>query len=85
MLETNCTLNLEQLFKISPKLKRNLWRKLKSNKPHAYTRFMTNKTTPYVVLNINTTTITMNNHMAIIPVHIGRSIIDYVLWMEGHG
>jgi hypothetical protein len=46
---------------------------------------MTNKTTPYVVLNINTTTITMNNHMAIIPVHIGRSIIDYVLWMEGHG
>jgi hypothetical protein len=85
MLETDSTLNLEQLFKITPKLKKNLWLKLKSNKPHIYTRSMTNKTTPSLVLDINTTTITMNNYMAIIQVQIGRNIIDDVLWMEGHG
>jgi hypothetical protein len=85
MLETDSTLNLEQLFKITPKLKKNLWLKLKSNKPHTYTRSMTNKTTPSLVFDINTTTITMNNYMAIIQVQIGRNIIDDVLWMEGHG
>jgi hypothetical protein len=79
MLETNYTLNLEQLFKITPNLKKNLWQKIKSNKPHTYTRSMTNKTTPFVVLDISTTTITMNNHMAIIQIQIGRNIILDVL------
>jgi hypothetical protein len=36
---------------------------------------MTNKTTPFVVFDINTTTIIMNNHMVIIQIHIGRNII----------
>jgi hypothetical protein len=31
-LETNYTLNLEQLFKIAPKLKKYLWQKLKLKK-----------------------------------------------------
>jgi hypothetical protein len=32
MLETSYTLNLGQLLKIAPKLKRYLWHKLKPNK-----------------------------------------------------
>jgi hypothetical protein len=75
MLETDSTLNLEQLFKITPKLKKNLWLKLKSNKPHIYTRSMTNKTTPSLVLDINTTTITMNNYMATIIHRISAKTI----------
>jgi hypothetical protein len=79
MLETNYALNLEQLFKITLNLKKNLLQKIKSNKPHTYTRSMRNKTIPSIVLDISTTTITMNNHLAIIQIQIGINIILDVL------
>jgi hypothetical protein len=40
MLETNYTLNLGQLVKITTYLKKYLWQKLKANKPHVNTRLV---------------------------------------------
>lgn len=40
---------------------------------------MNEKTTSYVVPNINTTTIAIDNHMVVIQIHIGKNTIDDVL------
>jgi hypothetical protein len=52
MLETNYTLNLGQLIKITLDLKKYLSQKLKANKPHINTRLVNEKTTLFIVLNI---------------------------------
>jgi hypothetical protein len=43
------------------------------------------KTNQFVILNINTTWVTINNHMATIQVQIGRNTIDDVLVDGGSG
>jgi hypothetical protein len=45
---------------------------------------MNEKATSYVVPNISTTTIGIDNHMVVIQVHIGRNTIDDVLLDGGY-
>ncbi len=85
MLETSYTLNLGQLTKITPNLKKYLWQKLKANKPYINTRPMNEKATSYVVPNINITTIFIDNHMDVIQLQIGENMIDDVLLDGGLG
>ncbi len=66
MLETNYTLNLEQLLKITPHLKQYVWQRLKLDKPQTNIKPMTNKTTTFVVFDINTIAIAINNLMVVI-------------------
>jgi hypothetical protein len=40
---------------------------------------MTNKIVPFVAPKVTTTTIVIDNHMAIIHVQIGKNIVDDVL------
>jgi hypothetical protein len=40
---------------------------------------MNEKATSYVIPNISTTTIVIDNHMVVIQVHIGKNTIDDVL------
>jgi hypothetical protein len=82
MLETNCTLNLGQLLKISISLKKYLWQKLKTNKPQINIKPMNDKTTSFVIPNTSTTTIVINNHMAIIQVQ-EETLLMTCFWMEG--
>jgi hypothetical protein len=79
MLETSYTLNLGQFINITPNLKKYLWQKLKANKPYINIRPMNEKTTSYVVPNINITTIVIYNHMDVVQVQIGINMIDDVL------
>jgi hypothetical protein len=43
------------------------------------TKAMNGKMTTFVVTNISTTTMVINNHMVIIQIQIGRNTIDDVL------
>jgi hypothetical protein len=56
---------------------------MKTNKPHINTRALNEKTTTFVVLNISTTIVAIDNHMVVIQVQIGRNTIDDVLLDEG--
>ncbi len=56
---------------------------MKTNKPHINTRALNEKTTTFVVPNINTTIVAIDNHMVVIQVQIGRNTIDDVLLDEG--
>jgi len=56
---------------------------MKTDKPHMNTRAINEKATTSVVLDINTTVVAINNHMAVIQVQIGRNTIDDVLLDEG--
>jgi hypothetical protein len=81
MLETNYTLNLGQLLKITFELKIYLCQKLK--KKIKITRIV-NKTTidkqvGSLVPKVGTTIVVIYNHMAIIQVQIGKNIIVDVL------
>jgi hypothetical protein len=68
MLETSYTLNLGQLIKITPNLKKYLWHKMKTNKPHMNIEVMNEKVTTFVVLSISIIVVAINNHVAIIQV-----------------
>jgi len=68
MLETNYTLNLGQLIKITIDLKKYLWQKMKTNKPDMNTKAVNEKAITFVVLDISTTIVAIYNHMAIIQV-----------------
>jgi hypothetical protein len=59
MLETSYTLKFGKLIKITPNLKKYLWYKMKTDKPHMNTKVVNEKTTTFVVPNINT--IIVNN------------------------
>ncbi len=43
MLESNYTVNLGQLLKMVPKLKRYMWQKMKPNKPYSVTKIIIKK------------------------------------------
>jgi hypothetical protein len=68
MLETSYTLNLAQLIKIVPKLKRYLWQKLKPRKTQNVSRTTINKQVGSLVPQIGIDVITINNHMAVIQI-----------------
>lgn len=61
MLETSYTLNDGQLFKIAPDLKKYMSQELKSNKPQINTKPIIDKSTMFIVLDIGTTTIIIDN------------------------
>jgi hypothetical protein len=46
---------------------------------------MTNKTIPFVAPKVTTTTVAIDNHMAIIHIHIRKNIVDDVLLNGGFG
>ncbi len=79
MLETSYTLNLGQLVKIAPNFKKYVWPRLKPDKPWEPTKPTTDKTPTFVVLNISTRLVAIDNHMIVIQVQIGKKIIDDVL------
>jgi hypothetical protein len=79
MLETSYTLNLGQLFKIAPNFKKYVWPRLKLDKPWEPTKPTTDKTPTFVVLNISTRLVAIDNHMIVIQVQIGKNIINDVL------
>jgi hypothetical protein len=67
MLKTNNTLNLGQLIKITPNLKKYLWQKLKIDKPYMKTKAINEKTTTSIILDISAT-MAIKNHMVVIQV-----------------
>jgi hypothetical protein len=79
MLEISYTLNLGQLLKIVLKLKRYLWHKLKLNKFHNPSRPNTKKQVNFLIPEVGTSIIIINNYMVVIQVQIGKNIIKYVL------
>jgi hypothetical protein len=79
MLETSYTLNLGQLLKIALKLQKYLWQKLKLEKIQNLNRATTNKQVGYIVLEVGTIVVVIDNHMAIIQVQIRKNIIEDVL------
>jgi hypothetical protein len=79
MLETSYTLNLGQLLKIALELKRYLWKKLKPKTTQNVNRATTYKQVGLLVLEVGTSTIAIDNHMAIIQVQIGKNTIEDVL------
>jgi hypothetical protein len=78
MLETSYTLNLRELFKIAPKLKRYLWQKLKPKKTQNVNKSTTKKKVGSSIPKVRITTITID-HMATIQVQIGNNTIEDVL------
>ncbi len=68
MLETNYTLNLGHLLKITPKLNRYLWNKLKLKKTQNVSKTTTKKQVGSSVPKVGTTNVAIDNHMAIIQV-----------------
>jgi len=68
MLERSYTLNLEHLLKIAPELKIYLWQKLKPEKTFNVNKTTTRKQVGYSVLEIRTTVVVIDNHMAIVQV-----------------
>jgi hypothetical protein len=59
---------LGQLFKIAPKLKRYLWQKLKLEKTQNVSRATTEKQVGSSLLEVGTTIVAIDNHMAVIRV-----------------
>jgi hypothetical protein len=85
MLETSYTLNLGQLLKIVPELKRYLWQKLKPKKTQNVNKSTIEKQVNSSVQEVGTIIITIDNHMAVIQVHIGKNTIQNVLLDGGSG
>jgi hypothetical protein len=61
-------MKLGQLFKIAPKLKRYLWQKLKLEKTQNVNKTTIDKQVGYSLLEVGTTIVTIDNHMAVIQV-----------------
>jgi hypothetical protein len=76
---------LGQLFKITLELKKYLWQKLKLEKTHNLNKETTNKQVVFSIPKVRTTTIAIDNHMAIIQVQIRNNTIEDVLLDEGYG
>jgi hypothetical protein len=68
MLETSYTLNLGNLLKIVPRLKRYLWHKLKLDKTQNPSKTTTDKQISFSISEVGTFAITIDNHMAVIQV-----------------
>jgi hypothetical protein len=85
MLETCYTLNLGQLLKINLELKRYFWHKLKLEKIQNVNKTTTDKQVGSLVPEVGTTHASIDNHVAIIQVEIGKNTIEDVLLDEGSG
>jgi hypothetical protein len=68
MLEISFTLNLKQLFKIAPKLKRYFWHKLKPKKIQNVSKATIDKQVGYSLPKVGTIAIIIYNHMTIIQI-----------------
>jgi hypothetical protein len=79
MLETSYILNLGQLLKIAPELKKYLWSKLKPEKIQNVNKVTTKKQVIFSVPKVRTTVVALDNHMAVIQVQIGKNTIKDVL------
>jgi hypothetical protein len=79
MLETSYIFNLGNLLKITFKLKKYLWQKLKLEKIQNFNRATTDKHVGSLVPKVGTTIVAIDNHMAIIQVQIRKNIIEDVL------
>ncbi len=62
-----------------------MWQKLKLDKTHNVSKATTNKQVVSSIPKVGTTTITIDNHMAIIQVHIRKNTIEDVLLDGGYG
>ncbi len=81
MLEINYTLNLMQLLKIAPKLKRYLWQKMKPNKPNK--PYNVAKIVPFEVLEVATTIIIMIIIWQLFKYRLRKNIVKDVLLNGG--
>jgi hypothetical protein len=68
MLETNYTLNLGSLFKITFEIKIYLWQNLIPKKTQNVNKVTIDKQVGSLVPEVGTTVVTIDNHMAIIQV-----------------
>ncbi len=59
-------------------MEKYLWKKMKINKPQMNTRVVNEKATTFVVPDISTIAVAIDNHMVVIQVHIDKNIIDDV-------
>jgi hypothetical protein len=66
MLETSYILNLEQLLKITPKLKKYLWQKLKPKKTQNVNKATIDKQVGYSVPKVGKSIVAIDNHMVVI-------------------
>jgi hypothetical protein len=82
MLKTSYTLNLRQLFKIALELKRYLWQKLKPEKIQNVSKATIDKQVGSLIPKVGTIAITIDNHMVVIHVQIGKNTIEIVLLMQ---
>jgi hydroxylamine reductase (hybrid-cluster protein) len=85
MLETSYTLSLGQLLVIAPDLKRYLWQKLKLEKTQNSSKATTEKQVGSSITKVGTVVIALNNHMALIQIHIGKNAIEDVLLDGNYG
>ncbi len=72
-------MNLGQLLKIVHELKRYLWQKLKLEKIQNVSKKTIEKQVGSLVPEVKTTIVTIDNHMEIIQVQIGKNTIKDVL------
>jgi hypothetical protein len=74
------------LLKIALELKKDLWQKLKPKKTQNLSRTTIDKQVDYLILEIKTTIVAINNHMVVIQIQIGKNTIeDHVLLDGGFG
>ncbi len=85
MLEISYTLNLGQLLKIALDLNRYLWQKLEPKEIQNVSKVTIEKQISPLVPKVGTTTMAIDNHMAIIQVQIGKNTIENVLLYGGFG
>jgi hypothetical protein len=85
ILETSYTLSLGQLLKIAPDLKRYLWQKLKLRITQNLNKTTPNKQVGSSIPKVGTIAVTIDNHMAVIQVQIGKNTIEDVLLDGGFG
>jgi hypothetical protein len=85
MLEINYILNLGHLLNMALELNTNLWKIMKPNKPQSIAKLVIEKTIPYVVLEVATTFVVVDNHMTIIHLQIRKNVIEDVLLDGGYG
>jgi hypothetical protein len=78
-------LNLGQLLKIIHELKRYLWQKLKPEKIQNVSKKTIEKQVGSLIPEVKKTVVTIDNHMEIIQVQIGKNTIKDVLLDGGFG
>jgi hypothetical protein len=85
MLETSYIFNLGQLLKIALELKIYVWQQLKLKKTQNLRKVTTEKQVGFLIPKVGIATVVIDNHMAVIQVHIGKNTIEDVLLNGGSG